>query len=445
MPIEKKSFLRRLSSHLQHSHFVKNVVTVGGGIALSHAIVLVFMPFLTRIYGPEAFGVASVFASLLSAINPASTLGYANAIVMPAKDEEALRVVRLSVLCGFVVSLLAAVIVAVYGDTLTVWLDVETAAWAIYFLPLALLINTFLSVAERIAIRTSFFKAKARAKIEGTLVANVGKLVGGLIVPSSYFLIGFTLFGFLSNFCLQIVHAPRHLLFKLKDWFGYKGLKGVAVEHKDFALYRLPQSVLNSVSTSLPVILLSALFSAAEAGQYSLAVMILGAPAMLIGQAVSEVFYPKITRAVTEENVNSFKLLTLATVALFALALVPFGMVFLWGSQLLPWVFGSEWQLSGQYSQWVSLWIWAVLTASACIATLPVLRRQRFLLINEVISIIARILAFYIGLEVYDSGMVAIVLFCLVNILTNISITLYTFFHLFALVRSWPKHSNTPV
>ena len=36
--------------------FVRNVVTVASGTAASQAIVMAFSPLITRIYGPEAFG-----------------------------------------------------------------------------------------------------------------------------------------------------------------------------------------------------------------------------------------------------------------------------------------------------------------------------------------------------------------------------------------------------
>lgn len=60
-----------------------------GGIAAGQAIALAFMPFLTRLYGPESFGIAAAFAAIVNIITLVATMGYVNAIVMPESDEDA--------------------------------------------------------------------------------------------------------------------------------------------------------------------------------------------------------------------------------------------------------------------------------------------------------------------------------------------------------------------
>ena len=72
---------------LTDSHFVRNVAMVGGGIAAAQAMALIFMPFLTRLYGPDAFGIAAAFAAIVNIITPLATMGYASAIVMPDSED----------------------------------------------------------------------------------------------------------------------------------------------------------------------------------------------------------------------------------------------------------------------------------------------------------------------------------------------------------------------
>ncbi|MFP3354114.1 hypothetical protein R0K04_22430, partial [Pseudoalteromonas sp. SIMBA_153] len=98
------------------------------------------------------------------------------------------------------------------------------------------------------------------------------------------------------------LRVPRIGVLNVRNWFGTVGIRNAAISQRDFAIYRMPQSMLNAASVGLPTILLASLFSASSAGQYSLAVLVLGAPAMLLGQAVGEVFYPKITRAITAKS-----------------------------------------------------------------------------------------------------------------------------------------------
>ena len=81
--------LRGRAHAIGQSRFVRNVAAVATGIAAAQAISLAFMPFLTRLYGPEAFGALAAFTAVVNIITPLATLGYANAIVMPETEEGA--------------------------------------------------------------------------------------------------------------------------------------------------------------------------------------------------------------------------------------------------------------------------------------------------------------------------------------------------------------------
>ena len=428
-----KSIIKRLKV----SHFVRNVAMVGGGIAIGHAIVLTFMPFLTRLYGPDAFGIAAAFAAIVNIIIPMATLGYASAIVMPEADADAAAVARLSILCGLIIAPVSLVAVYLGKPWIAAWSGMEKNPNMLYLIPVSLLVAAFLSVADQTAIRAHLFKAKAQAKIESTLFSNISKFIGGSVAPSGLLLIVLTLVEQVANFVMQMLRVPREGVLRPVNWFGFKGVRNAAASQRDFAIYRMPQNILNAASNGLPIILLTVLFSVSAAGQYSLAVMALGAPAMLLGQAIGEVFYPKITRAITSESLNAQNLLLKATLALFILGIIPFGVVFLWGDHLFPLVFGSDWELSGKYAQWIALWLLAVLTSGASASALPALGLQRFLLINEIISVCLRVGAFYVGFYVYHSDIVAIALFSIVNIIVNISIIYFSYKRLSVLVKGW--------
>jgi O-antigen/teichoic acid export membrane protein len=315
---------------------------VGGGIAAGQAIAMVFMPFLTRLYSPEDFGIAAAFAAVISIITPIATMGYANAIVMPDSDEDAAAIIRLSVLLSFFITAIAFIAVYFGNVYLARWTGMESAPYMLYLIPLTLLAGAFLSVADQSAIRVGLFKAKARAYVESKFVTDISKLVGGMWAPSSMLLILLTIAGQLTNFMMQMLRVPRIGVLNVRDWFGTVGIRNAAISQRDFAIYRMPQSMLNAASVGLPTILLASLFSASAAGQYSLAVLVLGAPAMLLGQAVGEVFYPKITRAITSKSPEAYQFLLKVTVILLVVGIVPFGTVFVFGDYLFSLVFGTE-------------------------------------------------------------------------------------------------------
>ena len=422
---------------LKNSGFVQNVALVGGGIAIAHAIALIFMPFITRLYGPEAFGIAAAFNAVINIVTPMATLGFASAIVLTRTDKEAGAVARLSILCGGILSAITLLIVLIGKDWIIKLLNIESAPYILYLIPISIITTAFLSVANQSAIRSNLFKEKSRAYIESTLVKNIMSLIGGLISPSGIILIIVTLFGQIINFAMQILHMPRILGVGLRNWFGFKGVLKVAYLYYDFAIYRMPQGVLNSISNAMPTILLASMFGAQYAGQYSLAIIMLGAPAMLLGQAVSEVFYPKVTNKILAKSTESIKLLFRVSLILLIVGLVPFGTILFFGKAIVSLVFGHEWELAGNYTQWLSLWLLTTLIADVSVAALPALKLQKYLLAKEIFSVTFRLSALYIGGFIFDSDIIAVALFSMVGIGINILLILLTFKHLNMKCKEW--------
>ncbi len=82
--------MRALVKNIAGRPFVRNVVTVASGSAASQAIVMAFSPLITRLYGPEAFGLQGVFTSVAGLLIVVAAMGYPTAIVLPRHDADAL-------------------------------------------------------------------------------------------------------------------------------------------------------------------------------------------------------------------------------------------------------------------------------------------------------------------------------------------------------------------
>lgn len=421
--------LRHFASRLASSHFVGHVVMVGGGIAAGQAIALGFSPFLTRIYGPAAFGVAAAFATMLSILTPLATFGYANAIVMADKDEDAIALARLSILCAMIVCPISLLLVHVCKPWLSAWTGLEDSSWLVYLIPLSLITSAFLSVANQSAIRHSLYKAKARAYVGSTLLTNIAKLVGGLLAPSGILLIVLTLAGSALNFVMQIYSSPRQGVLNFQHWFGFGGVSKMAWAQRDFAIYRMPQSIIRSSSIGLPIVLLTSMFGPGPTGQYAITVLMLGAPVMLLGDAVGEVFYQKITRAIADRSEAVTSLIKQATIVLVALGGIAFGAVVLYGDWIFPKLFGSQWGRAGEYSQWIALWMIAMLASRPAVSAMPALRLQSTLLFYEVIVTVGRCIALYAGSR-FGDDLLSVAAFSLVNVVGYVALIAAVFFKL---------------
>ena len=84
--------------------FIKNVTILSIGTALAQAVSIISIPVLSRLFPPEAFGVAAVFASVGGIGGIISCLRYDLAIMLPKEEKDAASVFFLSLIFVFLVS-----------------------------------------------------------------------------------------------------------------------------------------------------------------------------------------------------------------------------------------------------------------------------------------------------------------------------------------------------
>lgn len=77
--------MKYIIKKMTKSRFVRNVAIMATGAAGAQLITVIASPFITRIYGPEAFGIMGTFTALTNIIIPIAALTYPIAIVLPKR------------------------------------------------------------------------------------------------------------------------------------------------------------------------------------------------------------------------------------------------------------------------------------------------------------------------------------------------------------------------
>ena len=191
-------------------------------------------------------------------------------------------------------------------------------------------------------------------------------------------------------------------------------LRQLARRHNDFPLLRTPQNLINAFSQSLPILLLSTYFGASSAGQYTIAISVLGIPSTLIGGSVMSVFYPRINAAL-HSGENARALIIKTTIGMAATGAIPLLIVMFAGPFLFQLVFGEAWRSAGVYAQWLSIWIFLQYINKPAVSAIPALGIQGGLLVYEIFSTGTKILALWIGFALYQDAVIAVALFSLVG------------------------------
>ncbi len=131
------------------SRFVRNVAVVASGTAGAQAIVIAFSPIITRLYGPEAFGILGTFMAIVAVVTPIAALSYPIAIVLPKEDSDARGIARLSAYIALGVAGLSALVLLAAGGHIVHLLQVQEVSSYIWLLPLVILFAALLQINQR--------------------------------------------------------------------------------------------------------------------------------------------------------------------------------------------------------------------------------------------------------------------------------------------------------
>lgn len=401
--------MKKKFDRIKESNFLKSVILLMTGAAGAQLITISSSPFITRIYGPEAFGMLGVFNAMIMIIGPISSLSYPIAIVLPKKIEEARDIVRLSFYLTIFMSLISFVTVILFNDFIATIFNLTSIKSFLYLIPIVILFSGISQIMEQWLIRTGQFKVTAKAIVLQALLTNVSKILIGILKPIGAILIIIQTISIgLKAYLLNWFKSEKvSMKTQEKDSNKYHENLKIARKYYDFPLYRTPQVLLNGISLSLPILMLTMFFGPVPAGYFTLSRTVLSAPVQLIGKSVSDVFYPRVSKALNKKE-DITGLLLKATITLSAIGIIPFGIIALYGPQIFSYVFGEEWRIAGEYSRWMTIWIFASFINRPSVMTLPVLNAQVFHLIFTITMLTTNGLVLYLGYYVYHSALVSV-------------------------------------
>jgi len=398
--------------------FFRQVAAVASGTFGAQIISIAFTPVVSRLYAPEAFGIFGSFSSIVAVIAPVAALGFPIAVVLPKDDEDALGLAWVSILASALVSIVVLLFSLGFKEQLGSISHETLVHYLPFLLPVVVFFSGCFQTGQNWLIRKKRFGTLGRYMVASSLIVNCMKCAGGVMHPTGMVLVGVGCFDYLFRGIAFLNAARQAVCGSLKNVAKYSVRRTLRVikEYRDFPLYRAPQDLINAGSQGLPLILIASLYSAEAAGFYLLARMVAGLPSVLVGKAVGDVFYPRISEA-KRSGKPIFRDTLRATIALFVLGVIPFGALMIGGPFWFEVVFGSNWGEAGKYAQWLSVFWLLNFTNKSCVAVVPVVGIQKGLLIYECFSAAAKIAALVVGLSLYGSALRAVALLSVVGAL----------------------------
>jgi O-antigen/teichoic acid export membrane protein len=403
-----------ITAHLWRSKTARSVAMLIAGTAGAQALTILSAPFVTRLYGPAAYGVFGVFSSLLAILASIGAMSYPMALVLPKEHREAVHVTRVSVIVALAVAVLLTLLWLLFQDSLKNLRGIAELGDYIGLLPLALLAGTWAQIATQWLTRRRDFKSISTITLFNAVWTNAARVLIGLAWPAVAVLVWVYILGqaALAARMAQVVRGgDRGESQEFSDPASKPArLFDAAWKYRDFPFYRAPQDFINAVSRGVPVIVLSSMSGPVAAGLYSLATQLMGMPSSLLGNAVVSVLYPDMVQRVHEGR-SLTSIIVRGTAILALVGLIPFGALCLFGPSLFAVVFGEGWRGAGSYCQWLAVFYYLNFINKPAVAAIPTLGAQRGLLTYEVVGTLAKLGGVYAGFRLFGSDLAAVALF----------------------------------
>lgn len=413
--------MRKRITNLTKRPFIRNVIVLASGTAAAQFVGLISSPVVTRLYGPEAFGIMGVFMAIIQMLTPIVALTYPIAIVLPKNDKNAKNLIRLSMYICITFAIIVSIILSLFNEFVVNLFQIQEVSKYLILIPLVIVFAGLLQVSEQWLIRTKQFGINAKVAFLQSVLINASKIGIGTINPIASVLIVLSASanGLRAIMMMLLISKSNYKQQENQHQEKVYSIIELAKRYKDFPLYRSPEVLVNAVSQRLPVLLLTSFFGPAVAGFYTLGNTVLQQPIRLIGTSVGDVFYPRITEAAHNKE-SLTKLIRKSTLALAGMGIIPFGLIIFFGPWIFSFAFGSDWIMAGKYAQWIGLFLFCEFINKPSVKSLPVLSAQLFHLNFTVVVSVIRIISLIIGYYIFSSDLIAIALFGVSSAISHI-------------------------
>ena len=402
------------------SHFSRDVLTLVTGAGIAQIIPIILSPVITRLYGPEAYGLFALFTSITSIMAVIVCLRYELAIVLPRSDEEAANVFGLCLLILSVISILSCLVIVFFQQPLETILKSSEIGNYFWLIPPFIFLSGLFLALNYWNTRTRQFQRLAKVQVLKACATSgpqlgfgfAGYATGGALIGA------YLIAQLVATVALGIQVMKEHISF-FRYHISRRGIIAVSKRYDNFPKYSIFASFLNTVYSTVPVFVLTAYFNPTVVGFYSLGLTVTMLPLSNIQNAVTQVFFPK---AVEAKHVSLEKLEEVVTHTikpLIFIAYIPIILFILIGPEIFGIIFGVRWEEAGNYVRFLSIWLGFSFIASPISTLFSIFDKQYISTIISVLELIFPLGAIILGART-GNPLIAIILFTIFGSITGL-------------------------
>jgi O-antigen/teichoic acid export membrane protein len=341
---------------LGRSEFAKQVATLLSGSALAQLLPFIAEPFITRLYSAEELGIITLFTSVAVMFSIVATGRYEFAIMLPKADKESINLMAVSILFTFFVTFVSFLVVWFLRDWVSLQMGNKTLSAFLWMVPFSVMIVGFYNTFNQWANRKAYHKWMATSRLAESGTSSGLNVLFGYLKWGSFGLVLAYLFGqVLANFPLFFPFFKKdRTQLKLINW---DEMRILAKKYKKFPTTNSLHAFTDMFFLSLLVFLISHYFGNDVTGYFGRTYKILLVPSILIGGAIGQIFFRKISimKSSAESMIQFYKKIV---VLLFGIGLPVFVLIMVFGENIFTIYLGDNFAVAGLYAAILAPWIW---------------------------------------------------------------------------------------
>ena len=376
--------------------FGRDVGKLVTGTIVAQAVGICLTPVITRIFGPEIYGVASVFLSIVSILTVISCMRYELAILLPENQREAGGVFLACIGLLLCFSTVLIPVSLLFGDRIVSLFNAPEISSYVLLVPLLVFIDGLYLALRYWNTRNKRFGTQATTQALQSITGSGCKL--GLGLAGNVHVLSLIIAQITGQFLgtvILLTRAIRADFAVLKESFTLSNIKTQMVRYRKFPMIDTWSNLMNVLSGQLPVLMLSGFFSPVIAGLYTLGLQMIQMPIGFIGESIRQVFLQR--GSVAKHDGTLPQLTEEICSVLIMIAVMPFLLLGIVGGDLFGLLFGSEWYEAGVFAQILALWAMVSFVASIMSTLIYVMEYQGFGFFYNVLNLSTRFLSLLIG------------------------------------------------
>ena len=349
LPKPLKIDLKFFSNQLLKSELLRSASVLITGTVIAQLISILLQPFLRRYFSPETFGTYSVYMSVVGIIAVLASLRYDDAIVLPKKDNESANILFVSLIFNFIFNLLLFLLILIWGKKIISFLNIPPGfpISILFLIPLSVfLYNTYQSFNYWLIRKKKYYSVSLNKLIrrgsEGIsqIAFALFKNPKGLIISD--------IIGQSANVIITVIQGFKYG-FSCK-FISVRKLRYILKKYSDFPKYNLIPALMSTCSYFLPPIFINKFFSAENTGYFDLSKLLLSIPLALVASSFSNVLLQSIAEKFQKKQSIMGILKPVFYVVIFIIV-VEILLIKLFGTELFIFIFGNNWEKSGEISK----------------------------------------------------------------------------------------------